>query len=148
MCDALKSYPLPADLLPHAAPAIRIDRVTSVTGDAIRGEVMLREHSVEPGRVSDTGPEAGVPVAWSIEVIAQLCAAYIGLKGRGDGVRDGRLVRVRDARFLVDTLPAGEKLAIVACAESDSAGDAFIFSGSIALGDRLLAEAVLVIIAR
>ncbi|GLS05642.1 3-hydroxydecanoyl-ACP dehydratase [Chitiniphilus shinanonensis] len=98
-----------ADLLPHAAPMILLDRVVALRPDAIETELVIRDASpfCEHGRVG----------AWvGIEYMAQSAAALVGADAlrAGQPVRVGFLVGTRDYRADTPWFHRGEVLRVFA----------------------------------
>ncbi len=127
---------------------ILVDRITSLADDCISGESILTGILNSGGSQYPSASGDNLPIAWSIEVIAQLCAAFIGLTREAGGFSKGRLLKVRDAQFSVNALPLGEPLTITAHLESCSDQGIFIFSGSIAAGGQWLSRAGIVLLAQ
>ncbi|TJZ70701.1 ApeP family dehydratase [Chitiniphilus eburneus] len=103
------SPPPIAELLPHAAPMILLDRVVALTSDTIETEVVIGETSpfCEQGRVG----------AWvGIEYMAQSAAALVGGEARRNGqpVRVGFLVGTRDYRMQASWFLIGDTLRVFA----------------------------------
>ncbi len=103
--------PLPpvTAVLPHRAPMLLLDEVTSWEGKSIACQVVLRDDSpfVEAGRA---------PAALAIEYMAQCIAAYVGLRGyaRGEPVQIGYLIGARDVTLPADDFRVGDVLHVTA----------------------------------
>jgi predicted hotdog family 3-hydroxylacyl-ACP dehydratase len=130
------------ELVPHARPALLLDRVVESLGDdALVTETSIREDNpyCEGGRVG----------AWiGIELIAQSVAALAGL----DALRGGRPVKIgfllgtRRYRSAVAWFAVGQRLRIEVTREFQSSDGLGAASGRI-LGDddRLLGEGLLTV---
>lgn len=104
-------FPPPADLLPHAPPALLLQAILEATEEAIVAiaEVSPLHPLVKDGRL---------PTFLALEAAAQAAAALEALGRRGapgpPGPQIGYLVGIRDARFAVPSLPAGKPLRVSA----------------------------------
>jgi predicted hotdog family 3-hydroxylacyl-ACP dehydratase len=100
-------YPI-ADLLPHAAPMVLLDRVTAWDDDGLTALV-----TIGPATRFAT-QDQGVPVHIGVEWMAQACGAFAGLQAKATGlpVRLGFLLGTRD--FTADRawFATGETLAV------------------------------------
>jgi predicted hotdog family 3-hydroxylacyl-ACP dehydratase len=99
-----------ADLLPHAAPMVLLDRVTAWDDLGVTASLTIGPETrfVEPG--------LGVPAHVGIEWMAQACGAFAGLRGNaaGEPVRMGFLLSTRDFTAEVSWFALGQTLAISA----------------------------------
>jgi predicted hotdog family 3-hydroxylacyl-ACP dehydratase len=102
-----RSFPGLSELLPHAAPAILLDRVIASTASGLVAEVRIGPAT--PWRLA-----AGVPVHVAIEYMAQACAAFVGLEARQAGGRPriGLLLGTRDFHAERAWLADGEVLEV------------------------------------
>jgi predicted hotdog family 3-hydroxylacyl-ACP dehydratase len=96
-----------ADLLPHRAPMILLDRVLLCGPGFLEAEVSVRAESlfVNDGRVP----------AWvGVEYMAQTCACFAGMeaRGRGELARVGFLLGTRDYRTRVVGFEVGASLRV------------------------------------
>jgi 3-hydroxyacyl-[acyl-carrier-protein] dehydratase len=100
---------LPADFLPHSPPARLVRGVIEASGDAI---VCAAE--VPPGHPLVV--EDRFPSFLGIEAAAQAAAVLeaLGRTDDGPGPRIGYLVGIREARFAVPALPAGQPFEVTA----------------------------------
>ncbi len=100
---------LPADLLPHSPPARFVRGLIEASGEAIAcaAEVPPDHPLVVEGRF---------PAFLGIEAAAQAAAVLEALGRTEDapGPRIGYLVGIREARFAISTLPAGEAFEVTA----------------------------------
>ncbi|GHB90787.1 hypothetical protein [Cerasicoccus arenae] len=130
-----------SELIPHEPPMILIDRILELSADCVHAETTL-----QPGALDDNG--TGVSSAWSLEIVAQACAALIGQHYRDQGFREGRLIK--SSRWTLSTLhlPTAQLLTIHATIEAASDMGIFLFNGELRAGDTCLAEGQLTILAR
>jgi predicted hotdog family 3-hydroxylacyl-ACP dehydratase len=100
-------FPALAELLPHAAPAILLDRVLAGSASGLVAEVSI-------GPATPWRLDAGVPVHVAIEYMAQACAAFVGLEAHTAGGRPriGLLLGTRDFRAERAWLSDGEVLEV------------------------------------
>jgi predicted hotdog family 3-hydroxylacyl-ACP dehydratase len=101
------SYPALADLVPHAPPMVLLDSLDSV--DA--------ESAVCLARVRAGGPfvvARAMPAMVGIELVAQAVAAHVGFAcvSRGEPVRAGYLIGVREARMHVPSFFVDDELRV------------------------------------
>lgn len=100
-------YPI-ADLLPHAAPMVLLDRVTAWDDDGLTASVTIGSGTRFAS--ADRGVAAHIGVEW----MAQACGAFAGLRAKiaGQPVRLGFLLGTRD--FTADRawFATGETLTI------------------------------------
>lgn len=101
---------LPADLLPHSPPARLVRGLIEASGETIAcaAEVPPDHPLVVEGRF---------PAFLGIEAAAQAAAVLEALSRTDDdapGPRIGYLVGIREARFAVPTLPAGQPFEVTA----------------------------------
>lgn len=104
-------YPAIELLLPHRPPMLLLDDIASADVDGITCRARVAAD------VSATAPVAGTIPArpiWTVELMAQACAAWLGLGAyrRGEPIAGGWLVGVRDMVVHVDTLPCATGLTI------------------------------------
>jgi predicted hotdog family 3-hydroxylacyl-ACP dehydratase len=111
-----------ADLLPHAAPMMLLDRVIGWDDGRLEASVAIRPDSrfFEPGM--------GVPGHVGIEYMAQSCGAYVGLEAKRTGkpVRIGFLLGTRQYVSKAAWFRVGETL-IVSIAEALREGAMGVF---------------------
>jgi predicted hotdog family 3-hydroxylacyl-ACP dehydratase len=97
-----------ADLLPHAAPMVLLDRVIGWDDGRLEASVAIRPDSrfLEPGM--------GVPCHVGIEYMAQACGAYAGLQAKhaGKPVRVGFLLGTRQYVSKAAWFRLGETLTV------------------------------------
>ncbi|HWM86049.1 MAG TPA: hypothetical protein VNO33_09430 [Kofleriaceae bacterium] len=96
------------DFVPHRPPMLFIDTVGEETEDSVVCHATIR-----PGCVLLDG-DVVRPVAL-IELVAQACAAYVGVKAHAEGKppQVGMLVGCREAEFLADGVVVGDELTII-----------------------------------
>ncbi len=130
------------ELVPHARPALLLDRVVESRGDdSLVTETLIREDNpyCDRGRVG----------AWiGVELIAQSIAALAGLDARRDGrpVKIGFLLGTRRYRSAVPWFAVGQRLRIEVTREFQT-GDGLGAARGRILGDddRLLGEGLLTV---
>lgn len=100
-------YPI-AELLPHAPPAILLDRVTGWEPSRLEALLVIRRNGsfFTPGR--------GVPSHVGIEYMAQACGAYAGIEAKTAGlpVRIGFLLGTRGYVSSLRWFAAGSTLTV------------------------------------
>lgn len=98
----------PADLLPHAAPMILVDRVLDWSADGARAAVRVGPATpfLDPGR--------GVPVHVGLEWMAQTCGLFAGLEAREQNapIRLGFLLGTRRYQADLDYFAEGASFEI------------------------------------
>jgi len=125
------------ELVPHRAPMLLLDEVSSYDDISVECLVVLRDDSpfVERGRVRAT---------LALEYLAQSIAVWTGLQGRarGEPVRIGYLVGARELTFAVDHFRVGDELRLRA---SRLGGDSTLgaFACSVVRGGDTLASGTL-----
>ena len=126
-----------AELLPHQAPMLLLDRLLEYQGARVRCETRV---GVQHALLLD---EQGNLPAWvGIELMAQTIAAWAGMRGRerDEPVRIGMLLGSRQYQSQVAAFAAGQRLIIEAeCLLED--GGMASFECRILSGDRPCAEA-------
>ncbi|EOD56385.1 ApeP family dehydratase [Aeromonas molluscorum] len=126
-----------AELLPHQAPMLLLDRLLDYQGARVRCETRV---GVQHALLLD---EQGNLPAWvGIELMAQTIAAWAGMRGRerDEPVRIGMLLGSRQYQSQVSAFAAGQRLIIEAeCLLED--GGMASFECRILSGDRPCAEA-------
>ncbi len=104
----MKPCPWPiADLLPHEAPMLLLDRVEGYSADTAVAVVEIRpDHPLLA--------EDGVPAHVGIELMAQACGTHVGALARAEGqpVKLGFLLGSRDFRCDTDGFQVGDVLRI------------------------------------
>lgn len=137
----MNDLPPIADIVPHAGPALLIDRVFEYTdaGIRVRAEITSTHPWLEPGH--------GVPNWVGIEMMAQACAAHAGLTGRraGQPPQRGMLLGTRHYQGCVTYFPVGACLDIEAHIRTGSESAMKACDCRIQHGERTLAEACLVV---
>ena len=101
-----------AELLPHQAPMLLLDRLLDYQGARVRCETRIGERH---GLLLD---ERGNLPAWvGLELMAQTIAAWAGMQGRlrGEPVRIGMLLGTRKYRCQPEGFAPGTLLTIEAC---------------------------------
>lgn len=103
----MTSFPPVEALLPHSAPMILVDELTSFDGDRATGSVAIRADSpfVENGRV---------PALVAIEYMAQSIGLLTGIVSheRGERVQVGYLLGTREIALSVDHFEVGDVLSV------------------------------------
>lgn len=126
-----------AELLPHQAPMLLLDRLLDYQGARVRCETRVG------ARHELLLDEQGKLPAWvGLELMAQTIAAWAGMRGRERGapVRIGMLLGSRQYQSQVPSFEAGERLVIEAeCLLED--GGMASFECRILRGDLPCAEA-------
>jgi 3-hydroxymyristoyl/3-hydroxydecanoyl-(acyl carrier protein) dehydratase len=101
------SYPPPAELIPHAPPALLVERVLEVSPEGASALVVIPEDNpfVAAGRApAFVGLEAGAQTAAVLEAVTRR-------EGEG-GPRIGYVVAIRNARFRTPWLPSDRPLRV------------------------------------
>jgi predicted hotdog family 3-hydroxylacyl-ACP dehydratase len=100
-------YPI-ADLLPHAAPMVLLDRVTGWTDDSLTAVVTITQDT----RFATSNK--GVPAHIGIEWMAQACGAFAGMQAKttGQPVQLGFLLGTRDFTADRPWFTTGETLSV------------------------------------
>ncbi|WP_309400992.1 hypothetical protein [Cerasicoccus maritimus] len=129
------------ELIPHEPPLVLVDRLNVLNQEQVCGETTLA-----PGTLDDSGQ--GVPAAWSLEIVAQACAAIIGHEYRDRGYQGGRLIRAPRWDLAQTHLPTGQTLTIEATLEAASGLGIFLFNGRLLADGQALAEGQLTILAQ
>ncbi|HET6655860.1 MAG TPA: 3-hydroxylacyl-ACP dehydratase [Gammaproteobacteria bacterium] len=135
-------FPAPADLLPHAGPAVLLDEILSDRDDIIEAAVSIT--AAHPFFIAGHG----VPAWVGIELMAQAVAAHGGLSGRraGRAPRRGMLLGTRRYEASVPWFEEGARLIIRAEREFGGEGGMAACTCRIDCGGQTLAEARLTII--
>ena len=100
-----------AELLPHQAPMLLLDKLLDYQGARVRCETRV---GARHGLLLD--PQGKLPAWVGLELMAQTIAAWAGMRGRerGEPVRIGMLLGSRQYQSLVPSFEAGERLVIEA----------------------------------
>ncbi len=98
-----------AEVLPHAPPMVLLDEVIAFDAEAVLAAVTI-------GSDHPFATAEGVPVHVGIELMAQACGAYAGVRALADGepVRLGYLLGTRSFHAVRDWLRPGERLEVSA----------------------------------
>jgi predicted hotdog family 3-hydroxylacyl-ACP dehydratase len=106
-------YPAIAALLPHRAPMLLLDAIASADADGITCRARVADDAGATTPVAGTIPPRPI---WTVELMAQACAAWLGLGAyrRGEPIAGGWLVGVRDMVVHVDALARATGLTISA----------------------------------
>ncbi len=96
-----------AELLPHEAPMVLLDRVLSFDESSLVAQVRIRPDSM-------FCTDVGVPGWIGIEYMAQAVAAHAGMKAlqRGKAPVIGYLLGTRAYRGEIGTFPVGTRLTV------------------------------------
>lgn len=119
---------------------ILIDRLVSLSSNDVRTETHL------PCTVLQNAE--GGNAAWTMEIAAQACAAWIGWSRQENGYQEGRLIKSSSWRLHTQQLPHEGSLETHAKLEAASEMGVFIFQASILVKTSVLAEGQLTILAR
>jgi predicted hotdog family 3-hydroxylacyl-ACP dehydratase len=137
-----ETFPPAAELLPHAGASVLIDTVLEDTEDSIRVTACVTPRN--PYFV----PGLGLPVWVGIELMAQAIAAHAGLAARRERrpPRAGMLLGTR--RFEADAVyfPPGSELEVRAQRDFGGDGGIAACACTILSGDRILAQATIIIV--
>lgn len=115
------SFPPLVDLLPHRPPMLFLDDVVRWKDPVVECRVCIREDALF---VANGTLRASV----TLEHMAQCVGVYTGLwaRSRGEPIRIGYLIGVREASFDVDVLEVGDELEVTArCVWGDTELGAF-----------------------
>lgn len=126
-----------AELLPHQAPMLLLDRLLAYQGARVRCETHV---GARHGLLLDA--QGNLPAWVGLELMAQTIAAWAGMRGRerGEPVRIGMLLGSRQYQSRVPHFMTGERLVIEAeCLLED--GGMASFECRILRGDEFCAEA-------
>ncbi|WP_309387042.1 hypothetical protein [Cerasicoccus frondis] len=129
------------ELIPHEPPMVLIDHITQLDQNHVCGETTL-----SPGSLDANGH--GVPAAWSLEIVAQACAALIGHCHRHQGFRGGRLIKSTRWELNAQHLPTEQLLTVKASLDAASELGVFMFNGALHAGSIQLAAGQLTILAK
>lgn len=131
------SFPPPIELLPHRPPMLFLDEVTFFDDPVVECRAHVREGELF---VKNGAMHASV----TLEHMAQCVGVYTGLwaRARGEPIRVGYLIGVRDATFDVDTIATGDVLTVTA---KRVWGDTELgaFECTVAVGGEVIARASL-----
>jgi predicted hotdog family 3-hydroxylacyl-ACP dehydratase len=107
--DDFKRLPI-AELLPHRAPMILLDRLLLHGPGFLEAGLSVREDSLFV-------QEGAVPAWVGVEYMAQACACFAGMEARerGEAARVGFLLGARDYLSTVSGFPVGTSLRVRAC---------------------------------
>ena len=131
-----------AGLMPHHDPMVLIQRLTKLESDYVRAETRFPFGSLG-GR--DNEPSS----AWSLEIISQACAAFIGYHHQESAYRQGHLIKASNWILRANTLPLNSLLTVEATLEMSSTMGLFVFEGKLSLASGTpLANGQLSILAR
>lgn len=97
------------DYLPHRPPMLFIDEIVAETDDSVTCRAILRPDCI----LAENGV---VQPAAMIELIAQVCAIYVGVKAAAEGKppRVGFLIGCREVEFGVPAFAVGDELVVAA----------------------------------
>ena len=114
------------ELLPHNPPMVLLNKVLSL--DAEKQSISC---SACFGNDGFFGNSLGVPIPWTVEIIAQACALFVSVSLFGTGITEGRLLKCRSFRFQKSYLRYDQTY--VVDAKLKLAGDSglWIFDGQI-----------------
>ena len=122
------------DYVPHRLPMLLLDEVVADTEDSVLCRATIRPDCVflENGAVS--------PLVL-LEIVAQACAVYVGVKARREGKAPqvGMLVGCREAELLVEKLTPGDELTVEVHRQFGQLQVA-AFTGTVSRGDEVCAR--------
>lgn len=122
------NFPLKANAyLPHTAPMVLIDEILKCEGDCLTAQTHLKQHTY----IHENESLLNVPIYWSLEIAAQACACFIGLKFAEFNFSKGRLVKSKQLKFYRDYLPVEVPLMIHAKLSLQSEAGIFAFEGTL-----------------
>lgn len=133
----MSGYPSPEDLLPHSAPMVFLDEVLDWKSPYIRCRLVVRAQSLFLENNE-------LPVAITLEYMAQTIGAYVGLSNLSQSkpINIGYLLGTREMELKADYLQIGDELIIDAehLFGKDTVGS---FRCTVRRGEQLIAAAVL-----
>ena len=138
----MSRYPKPADLLPHAGPAVLLDEI--VHDEENWTHVRVHIDTTHPWFESGHG----VPAWVGIEMMAQVVAVHAGLVGRqaGRGPREGMLLGTRRFESKVAWFEDGDTLDLHGCPSYANGEGMGACDCRIERNGEVLAEATIIII--
>lgn len=138
----MSSFPPPAQLLPHAGPAVLIDEIVANCDTEVRASALVR--SSHPFFVAGHG----VPAWVGIEMMAQAIAAHAGLTGMGEAraPRQGMLLGTRRYHATTPWFADGDALTITAQTAFGHEGGMAACDCRIENRNGILAEATIIIV--
>lgn len=129
-----------ADYLPHRPPMLLIDEIVAFADDRVVCRTKLAPDCV-------FAVEGRVHASAMIELVAQACAIYSGLRSARDGepMRLGLLMGCREITFAVESFAIGEQLTVAATRVYGHQQMAS-FTGTVHRGDELCATVQLSVV--
>lgn len=121
--DELLKIPV-AELLPHSAPMVLIDRIQDFGDNDISCVSIFRNPDFFKS-------PTGVPITWGIEIIAQACAIFVSINMYGTGITQGRLLKCKYFDCNEAELPYNKPLIIEATRTVTGASGLWMFEGRI-----------------
>lgn len=121
--EALLQKPVES-FLPHTPPMVLIRSIQQLRESFIECETRFQDADF-------FGCEQGVPIAWSIEIIAQACALFVAIHRYDTGITTGRLLKCGHFEFGVPYLPYHQMLQISANLKAVGDSGLWIFEGAI-----------------
>jgi len=115
------------ELLPHTPPMVLLDKVISL--DTENQSVSCSAYYENDGFFNDA---QGVPIPWTVEIIAQACALFVSVSMFGTGITEGRLLKCRSFRFHKSHLNYDRPYAVYAKLKLTGDSGLWIFDGQIA----------------
>jgi predicted hotdog family 3-hydroxylacyl-ACP dehydratase len=115
-----ETYPPVEELIPHRGPMCLLRRVLAIGEREIVAEAVLAPESPLLGAGSQ---------AWSVEIVAQAAAAFVGWTCRERGWRSGRLIKVARWKMEPLPLPSGGLLRVYSVLDTMSETGLFRFDG-------------------
>ena len=123
-----------ADFVPHRPPMLWLDEVGDDTASSVACYTTIRPDFIFLDGPDGLDGDHARPVVM-IELVAQACAVYLGLKARREGraPRLGVLVGCREAEFFVERLVVGDELTVTV-EQVGGEPEVSAFVGSVARG--------------
>lgn len=127
-----------AELVPHRASMLLLDRLAEDDAEHVRAEAVPRPDML-------FADDAGLPAWVGVELMAQCVAAWGGLRRREaqKGVQLGFLLGTRKYESTVTHFPFGQRLSIVVRLELVAENSLAVFSCAIELGGQVVTTASL-----
>ena len=131
----MMDVPIAAELLlPHRAPMIVIDTLTSVGDGVAEGTAVVRSDSIFAGK------DGGVDAVVYVEMIAQMTAAYEAFKEKREGENELKGLFLGARKFEVSgEARVGDVLTIKVSKDAEFSGFAIV-QGEVLHGDTMIAR--------
>ncbi|MEO0796855.1 MAG: hypothetical protein AAFX93_16970 [Verrucomicrobiota bacterium] len=138
MSDTLPTVP---ELIPHRDPMIFLQHLTQLSSESVQARTYFPQ-----GALGRDGIEPSN--AWSLEIVSQACAAFIGHNCQEEGYRQGRLIKATNWILEQTTIPLHEELTVEATLTMSSSLGLFVFTGTLASNSQRLAHGQISILAQ